>query len=266
MASLSLSFPLSLSFSLPLSQEKAVISVDWPKDSVVDGEAAETRRATIEVEKLEGARKVERVAKTTRRFTDTVLAAREGRPTKVERRFTSFTREEVEGPRLRDMPLKRPLDGKTIVMMRKGDGMVYEGADDIDASELSAEHLRPDPLLASLPVRAVGVGDTWNVDEKDYLAELNKRTTTKWTKADITATLAKLDTGAATVAYRIKLSGTTDRGESASFMADARHIIDPGKKRLLYFAMEASYSIEADKRRICMGSIVSSSMWTWKDK
>ena len=257
---------LSVFLPLPLSQDKTVITVAWPKDAVVDCEAIETRRATIEVEKLEGTVKMERVAKTTRRFTDTVLAEKDGRPTKVERRFAAFTREDVEGARLRDTPLKTPLDGKTIVMMRKGDETVYEGADDIDARELGAEHLRPDPLLASLPAAAVGVGDTWKVDEKSYLAELNKRTTTKWTKAEITATLTKIDKGSATIWYRLKLSGTTDRGESASFMADARHIIDPARKRLLYFAMESSYTVEADKHRVCLGSLVSTTQWTWKEK
>ncbi len=246
-------------------QDKVVVEAAWPKGAVIACESTENRRATIEAETLEGLQRVNRVAQTVRTFTDTILAEKDGRPTKVERAFTTFTREDAEGIRLPGKPVKSPLQGKTIVMMKKGDAMAYEGADDIDAKELASERLRPDPFLASLPAEPIVLGRSWSMDGRALLDDMSARTsTTTWKAAEITATLSKLEGTKATVSYRFKVTGTTDHGETATFHGDARHVVETSTKRLLHFGMEAAYTVESGKRRVMSSSLVVSTLWTWR--
>jgi hypothetical protein len=253
---------------LLLLQDPVELKTEWKKGDVVACTATETLRATFDVERLEGAGKLERTQRTVRAWTDTVLAVdAASRPSKVERAFTTHTREEAEGAKLAGRPVKTPLDGKTIVMMRKGADTLFEGADDIAEAELRLERLRPDPLLAALPAGAVAVGATWKPDGKAYLDDLNARKPlAKWTAAEITATLERVEKGTAVVGYAIKLRGKTDRGEAASLDATGRHSIRVADRRLLGFGLEASFVIESDGRRSCVASIVAEHAFTWNSK
>lgn len=258
---------LALPF-LPLIQDKVALKAEWKKGDVVACTATETLRATFDVEKLEGAGKLEKSLRTVRAWTDTVLAVdADARASKVERVFTTHTREEVDSAKLPGKPVKSPLDGKTLVIMRKGAETLFEGADDIDEKELRLERLRPDPLLAALPAEAVAVGATWKPDGKAYLADLNARKPpATWVSAEITASLDRVEKGIATVVYAIKLRGKTDRGEAASLDASGRHALRVADGRLLAFGLEASFVIESDGRRTCVASIVTEHSFAWNPK
>jgi hypothetical protein len=248
-----------------LQQEKVKIELRAQKGQSAAVETSEVLRATFEVETDRGSARVEKTLRVSRKHDDRVLAVDDaGRAAKVERTFREYTVEEYDDPKKRPPPRKSPLDGRRIVLMRKGDQTVYEGADDVADAELRRDRLRPDPLLASLPKEAVAVGSSWKVEGQAYLDALNAdKGGTTWATAAITAHLTSVNRGRAHISYAIKLRGATDRKEETAFDASGEHVIELEAKRVLSFTLNSSFTVQSGGRRICLGSVTTAASWSY---
>ncbi|QDV07756.1 hypothetical protein Poly30_32880 [Planctomycetes bacterium Poly30] len=108
-------------------------------------------------------------------YTDTVLAASDGAPTKVQREFESVGGDmEMEG---RDGPVERSLEsafeGLTITLSQGDDGVEVEVTDGEapDGDRLEGHALRL-PLDGLLPKEAVEVGGEWEIEGTAFLAAM----------------------------------------------------------------------------------------------
>ncbi|MFN0006824.1 MAG: hypothetical protein ACKVXR_02860 [Planctomycetota bacterium] len=98
---------------------------------------------------------------------DTVLEAKEGRPTKVRRVFEAVggRTESVFGENSRETDLESPLEGVTIEIVRKDDENEASAVEGGSPDEKSLEGHRTDLFLdALLPEGDVKVDDTWELD------------------------------------------------------------------------------------------------------
>lgn len=115
----------------------------------------------------------DQTTKTTRAFEDEVLAAADGKRTRVRRSFTTLE-ESSTGEDAEDK--QGPLQGLALILALDDDGELTvepAGDDEVD-SEYLERHRIEYTVEAYLPTKAVEVGDTWELDE-DAVAMLVAR-------------------------------------------------------------------------------------------
>ncbi len=102
---------------------------------------------------------------------DEVLDSADGLPVKVRRAVKKWTVERRQ-PNAEDLvPEERELEGKTIVLTRKGDATDVEEAGNAPDLEIARHSLRGDSRLSNLPKDDVAVGTEWKLDVKALKAD-----------------------------------------------------------------------------------------------
>ena len=115
---------------------------------------------------------LEKLVTECKRYRDEVLEIAAQEPTQVRRKFTEWWEEVKKPSDAKPIRVAKTLQGKTIVLKKKGEETDFAGAPDAPAEELRMNRLRHDVYLLSLPRKPVAVGHEWAVDEKALAADL----------------------------------------------------------------------------------------------
>ncbi len=131
------------------------------------------------------------------------------------------------------------LEGKTFILSQDGEKTSYEeipeGMTEVD---MKGQDLRRVVFEKFLPREKVAIGHTWEIPEKDLLADFNKDQGgddggMKLTSGSAVGTLKSVDKGIAEVVYVVKMKGNGPNGMDASLDMTATALIDSGKARLV---------------------------------
>jgi hypothetical protein len=107
-----------------------------------------------------------------KRYRDEILEVAGPEPTQVRRKVLEWW-EEVKTPKdAKPIRVAKTLQGKTVMLKKKGEETDIAGAPDAPPEELRRNRLRHDVYLSSLPKKPVAVGHEWVIDEKALVADL----------------------------------------------------------------------------------------------
>ena len=114
--------------------------------------------------KLGGNEQVQEVDdKMVRSYEEEVLKVEGHEPTSIRRKFIELSKEARVGTSGISEKKRFALEGRTIVIRKKGDETAIEGAEGIPPSEVVWNRLRQDPLVGILPEGPVAVGHEWKL-------------------------------------------------------------------------------------------------------
>ncbi len=170
--------PLSLLALLalaPVPQDTYKLEIKARKGDRYTHTSADTNEAKIKI--VAGDQEIlqETSEREVQKYRDEVLETEGDLPSRVRRVFEEWYSEKKTP--MAEEPAKEPrfLQGKTIVLIRKGDKTEYEGAEGAPAKELFKSRLNSiDAFLGDLPKEPVPVGHTWKLDGNKLKEEMSE--------------------------------------------------------------------------------------------
>lgn len=215
-----------------LVQDKVKVEIKVEKGQTAEVEYVSKYTGKMKVTKADKTQEFELSDGAEAAWTETVLEVRDGAAVKVEQSYRKF---QIDRKGFEEKKGATSLEGKKIVLSDSGERRAKIEATGVAPEDLSDIGLRAEALRRSFPADPIAPGATWEINEKEALADANDQDNgVVYTKASLQGTFLKIDLRGgircALVRMAGELKGKGDGDTVQAVKIDATYAVDLEKK------------------------------------